>query len=176
LICPSHGVIWRDHPLQIVKKYQEWASDYRENQITVMYETMYNGTRAIAEKMVTGITQADPMVNVKLFNVAINDKNDIITEIFKSKGILMGSPTVNNGLMSSTAGLLEMIKGLRFRNKKAAAFGCYGWHNVSVPALENMLKESGFDMVPGTVSSQWEPGEDVLEAGVEFGSRFAGSF
>ena len=49
MICPSHGVIWRDNPLQIVEKYTAWADDYRENQITIIYDTMWNGTRRLAE-------------------------------------------------------------------------------------------------------------------------------
>ncbi len=109
-ICPSHGIVWRNNPLQIVTKYTEWAANYQENQITVIYDTMYNGTRSIAESIVKGINTADGIVNVKLYNAATNDKNDIITEIFKSKAVLMGSPTVNNGFMSSIAGLLEMVK------------------------------------------------------------------
>jgi flavorubredoxin len=176
LICPSHGIIWRDDPMKIVNKYLDWSSGYQENQITVIYETMYNGTRELAESMVQGINHADPSVNIKLYNAATNDKNDIITEIFKSKGILMGSPTVNNGIMYSTAGLLEMIKGLKFKNKKAAAFGCYGWHNTSTPIIENSLKEAGFEMIAGPSSLAWEPDEELLNASFEFGKAYIESF
>jgi flavorubredoxin len=44
-------VVWRENPLQIVQKYAEWADNYQENQITLIYDTMYNGTRIIAENM-----------------------------------------------------------------------------------------------------------------------------
>lgn len=170
-ICPSHGIIWRNNPLQIVTKYVEWASGYQENQITVIYETMYNGTRSIAESMVKGINHADPTLNVKLYNVATNDKNDIITEVFKSKAIFIGSPTVNNGIMSFTAGLLEMIKGLKFKNKKAASFGCYGWHDVSTKLIESILKESGFEIISDPISSSWEPNDDQLNQSFEYGRK-----
>lgn len=174
-ICPSHGIVWRDDPLQIVKKYREWAAGYQENQITVIYETMYHGTRMLAEQIVKGINFADPLVNIKLYNAATNDKNDIITEIFKSKAILMGCPTVNNGLMSSTAGLLEMIKGLKFRNKKAASFGCYGWHDVSTVTLENALKDSGFEIISAPISANWQPDDKLLNRTFEYGKQFVGS-
>jgi len=74
MICPSHGVIWRDNPLQIVKKYVEWANNYSENQITVAYDTMWNGTRRMAEAIAHGIAAADSDVTVKLFNIARSDK------------------------------------------------------------------------------------------------------
>ena len=72
-ICPSHGIVWRENPMQIVTKYSEWANNYSENQITVIYDTMYNGTRAIAENIVKGINAADSSVVIKLYNSAKNE-------------------------------------------------------------------------------------------------------
>jgi len=174
MICPSHGVIWRDNPLQIVQKYAEWANQYKEDQVTVIYDTMYNGTRAIAENIVRGITLANEKIKVKLFNAARNDNNDIITEIFKSKAILMGSPTVNNGILSSIAGLLEMIEGLKFKNKKAAVFGCYGWHDSSTKIIEKRLSGAGFELIKTPVTSTWQPDQENLEKCVNYGIEFAG--
>ena len=62
MICTSHGVIWKDNPLQIVNKYLEWANDYQENQITIVYDTMWNGTRRMAEAIAEGIREADSSV------------------------------------------------------------------------------------------------------------------
>lgn len=171
-ICTSHGVVWRDNPLQIVTKYAEWAANYQENQITVIYDTMYNGTRSIAESIVKGIISSDKKVNVKLYNAAINDKNDIITEIFKSKAVLIGSPTVNNGIMYSIAGLLELIKGLKFKNKKATSFGCYGWHDTSTKIISETLKESGFEIILDPIKTTWQPDSEVLNKSYEFGKEF----
>jgi len=171
-ICTSHGVVWRENPLQIITKYAEWAANYQENQITVIYDTMYNGTRSIAENIVKGISIADNKVNVKLYNAATNDKNDIITEIFKSKAILIGSPTVNNGIMYSIAGLLELVKGLKFKDKKAASFGCYGWHDVSTKIIENILKESGFKIISEPINTIWKPDDEMLNKSIEFGKQF----
>src|SRR5210317_615880 len=118
IICTSHGIIWRDKPEQIVERYLKWADSYQENQITLIYDTMWNGTRVMAEKIASGISEADKEVKVKLFNLAKTDKNDVITEIFQSKAILMGSPTINRGVLVSVAGILEEIKGLQFKNKR----------------------------------------------------------
>ncbi len=98
MICTSHGIIWRDKPEQIVEKYMTWADSYQENQITLIYDSMWNGTRIMAEKIAEGIKDSDDKVNVKLFNLAKSDKNDVITEVFKSKAILVGSPTINKGI------------------------------------------------------------------------------
>jgi len=170
MICPSHGIIWRDKPLQIVEKYLQWAADYQENQITIIYDTMWNGTRRMAEEIAAGIRSADPAVVVKILNSARTDKNDIITEVFKSKAIIVGSPTVNKGILSSLAGLLEEIKGLGFKNKKAAAFGAYGWGGESVKIINSILAESGFNVLNDGIRALWFPDDDALADCRKFGA------
>ncbi len=171
MICPSHGVIWKDDPARIAEKYLEWAKDYQENQITIIYDTMWNATRRIAEAIAEGIGQAEPEATVKLMNASKEDKNDILTEVFKSKLILVGSPTVNNGYLHSLGGLLEMMKGLKFRNKKASAFGSYGWSGESVKQLTDALKEAGFQIVNDGMRVLWVPDDEKTIECVEFGKK-----
>lgn len=172
MICPAHGILWRDNPLQAVTKYAEWALDYQENQITVIYDTMWNGTRRMAEAIAKGLKEADPEVVVKVFNSGKSDKNDIITEVFKSKAIIVGSPTVNKGVLSSIAGIMEEIKGMAFKNKKAAAFGTYGWSGESPKVITEMLKDGGFAVVDEGLKELWYPGDQAIDNCVSFGSKF----
>jgi flavorubredoxin len=173
MICTSHGIIWRDKPEQIVEKYMTWAENYQENQITIIYDTMWNGTRVMAEKIAEGIRSSDNEINVKLFNLAKTDKNDVITEIFKSKAILVGSPTINRGILVSVAGMLEEIKGLKFKNKKAAAFGCYGWSGESTKIISSELETAGFDRVDDGIKAMWNPDKESTENCIEYGKKFA---
>ena len=176
MICPSHGVIWRKDPLQIANQYLEWANAYAENQITVAYDSMWDGTRRMAEAIAKGIVEADPTVAVKLFNIARSDKNDLITEIFKSKAVLVGSPTINKGILSAVAAILEEMKGLKFMNKKAAAFGCYGWSGEAVKIMTQHLSSAGFTVVDEGLRAMWNPDTKAIEICIEYGKRVAGLF
>jgi len=172
MICTSHGIIWRNKPEQIVEKYLAWADSYQENQITLIYDTMWNGTRQMAEKIADGIKASDSEVNVKLFNLAKSDKNDVITEIFKSKAILVGSPTINKGILVSVAGMLEEIKGLKFKNKKAAAFGSYGWSGESTKVITEALKTAGFEIIDDGIKVLWQPDQEGNANCIEYGKAF----
>ena len=173
LICPSHGVIWRHNPLQIVGKYLDWAGNYKENQITVVYDTMWNGTRKMAEAIAKGIRSADDKVMVKLFSLSRSDKNDVVTEVFKSKALLVGSPTINRGILSAVAGFMEQIKGLKFKDKKAAAFGTYGWSGESVDMISKELESAGFELLDSGIKSTWNPDDNSLKECVDFGKEIA---
>jgi len=172
MICPSHGVIWRDNPLQIVTRYAEWAANYRENQVTILYDSMWDGTRRMAEAIAMGIHESDKDVTIKLFNVARSDKNDIITEVFKSKAVLVGSPTINRGILSAIAGILEEMRGLGFKDKKAAAFGAYGWSGESVAMITERLREGGFQIVNDGLRKFWDPDRQSIAECVAFGADF----
>jgi anaerobic nitric oxide reductase flavorubredoxin len=163
MICPSHGIIWREKPLQIVEKYMEWSKNYSENQVSIVYDTMWEGTQRMAYAIAEGIKEFAPRFNIKLFNSSNTDKNEIITEVFKSKVLLLGSSTINRGILSSVAGVLEMIAGMGFKDKKAAAFGSYGWSGESVGIIEEGLKKAGFEIIHDGVKALWNPDEDALE-------------
>ncbi|MBE6906436.1 MAG: anaerobic nitric oxide reductase flavorubredoxin [Ruminococcaceae bacterium] len=173
MICPSHGVIWKDNPARIIEQYLKWADNYQENRITLVYDTMWNSTRKMAEAIAAGIREIDSSVTVKLMNSAKEDKNDIISEVFRSKAILVGSPTINNGYLFSIGGLMEMMKGLKFKNKSAAAFGSYGWSGEVIKQLTGELENSGFRVVNDGHRALWVPDETELAACVEYGKQFA---
>jgi len=172
LICPSHGVIWRKNPGQIIEKYLQWSDAYAEDQIVIVYDTMWNSTRLMAEAIARGIEAAAPDTTVKLFNAAKEDKNDILTEIFSSKAVLVGSPTINYGYSYAIAGLMEMLKGLRLKGKKAAAFGSYGWSGEAVKLLNALLAEAGLEVVDEGIRALWVPDEEVLKSCEEYGKSF----
>ena len=173
MICPSHGIIWRDNPEQIIEKYLDWSRDYQEDQIAIVYDTMWESTKKMAEAIGKGIVKKDPNTRVKLFNLSITDINDVLTEVFKSKAILLGSPTINRGILSAVAGMLELTASMNFKKKKAAAFGSFGWSGESPKILSDKLAAAGFEIVADPLKASWIPDENALKNCMEFGQVFA---
>lgn len=172
-ICTSHGVVWRKDPSRIINKYMEWAKNYQENQVTILYDSMWENTRKMSDYIVQGIKQAGTGVNIKVYNLAHSDKNDVITDIFRSKGVLVGSSTVNNGILTSVAAILEEMRGLKFKNKKGSAFGSYGWSGESVKMINDQLRGAGFDITDDGVKVMWTPDSAGESECAEFGRKFA---
>ncbi len=106
-------------------------------------------------------------------NVAKTDKNDVITDVFRFKAVLAGSPTVNKGMLNAMAGILEEIEGLRFKNKKAAAFGCYGWSGEAPKLIAERLAKGGFEVVDEGLKTLWEPDAAIIETARAYGRAFA---
>ncbi len=167
IIATSHGVIWRDNPMQIVNKYYEWSQDYQENQITIVYDTMWEGTTKLAHRISEEVAKLSPDTRIKVYNISKSDKNDIMTEVFKSKAIALGSPTVGQSILSSVGGWIDFLAELKFKNKKAAVFGCYGWSGESTKILRERLTGAGFDVVIPEIKCNWNPEEADLDKAKE---------
>lgn len=172
MIAPSHGVIWTKYIQQIIENYQKWSTPYQENQITIVYDTMWQSTRLMGEAIAEGIRRADPSVEVKLYNVAKEDKNDVLTQMFRSKAVLVGSPTINYGYSFAIAGILEMARGLKFKGKKAAAFGSYGWSGDAPKLITKHLQEAGFDVVDDGIKCLWVPDNKAIDECRDYGEQF----
>ncbi len=125
---------------------------------------MWDGTKQLAHALEAHLRDLAPDTVIKVFNIATTDKNEVMTEVFKSKAIAVGSPTVSNDILSSVGGWLYFLKELKFKGKKAAAFGCYGWSGESVKTLQKLLGEAGFEVLEASHRVNWNPkDEDFLQ-------------
>ncbi len=169
MIAPSHGAIWTDHIKDILDCYQKWDSNYQEDQITIIYDTMWQATRRMAEAIADGIREAHPETRVVIMNATKDDKNDIVLETFRSREILVGCPTVNLGMTYAIAGILEMIHGMKFRGKKAAVFSSFGWGGGAEKRIQQRLEEAGFEIAAEPLKVKWAPDSEAEKQCREWG-------
>ncbi|MDO5018601.1 MAG: MBL fold metallo-hydrolase [Lagierella massiliensis] len=168
MIATSHGAIWRDNPMQIVEKYAKWADAYKEDQITIIYDSMWGATKKIAHKIATDISTLSPETTVKVMDVITYDRNDIMTEVFKSKAIAVGSPTVGRSAITTISGWMHFLEELKFKDKVAGVFGSYGWSGEGNKVLRENLEKAGFELIDTEIKVNWMPDESSLEATVDF--------
>jgi len=171
IIAPSHGVIWRKDPLQIVNQYAGWAKNETLPKVIVVYESMWGATEKMARKIVAGVEEEG--LSLKLFEITGSDRTEIVKEMLDAKGFIFGSSTHDNNILPNLAGFLDFIKGFRPRNRVAAAFGSYGWAGGAVKEIEGILKEAGIESVGPGLGVKYMPDKNDLEACFNFGRNFA---
>ena len=172
MIAPSHGVIWRNNPLEIIEKYYEWTNlDYNEGWVAIAYDTMYNSNRLMAEAMGRGFEKAG--IAYKIINVATKDKSDLNVDLMRAKGIILGCCTVNNAVTRPIAALLDEIKALRIKNKYAGSFGSFGWSGEAPKIISEKLKEAGSKVIMEPISVKYKPTYDEYVKCEEYAIEFA---
>ena len=170
MIAPAHGVIWRSKIAQILEKYVAWGTGVNGKSVVIAYDTMWGGTEALARAMVEGAAAAD--VKVQLMRMDRTPCSTVAAELFEAGGLLVGSPTLNSGMMPTIGGMLVYLKGLQPKGKKAAAFGTCGWAGGAQKDMEAMLTAGGFDLQPG-FNCKWRACVDETEAARQFAYEFS---
>lgn len=170
-IAPSHGLIWRKNHEKIISAYLRWAKGEAKKRVLVIYESMWRSTEKMATAIVQGIQDGD--IEAVLYKISATDHSDIIKEVLEAKAILIGSPTVNNGVLPNIAPLLDDLKGLRPKDKIAFAFGSYGWGGGAVKTIEEKFKQAGMTIFEPGLTAKWVPDADELKKCHELGKRIA---
>jgi anaerobic nitric oxide reductase flavorubredoxin len=171
MIAPSHGIIWRKDPLQIVKAYQSWARQETTAKVIVVYETMWNSTQKMA-RLITDELIARGL-EVKLYDVNNADRTDIFKEMLDAKGFLFGSSTHDNDMLPNLAGFLALLKGFKAKSRVAGVFGSYGWAGGAVKEIEELLKTAGIEVAVNSCSAKYVPDEKETADCLRFAADFA---
>jgi flavorubredoxin len=170
-ICPDHGVIWRKDPSKIIKAYVDWSQQAPLNKALVIYDTMWHSTQNMAEAISDAI--AAQGVDVKPIHIRSSHRSDIMTDVLDAKAIVIGSPTLNNGLFPTVSDLLTYMKGLKPKNKIGAAFGSYGWSGEAVKLIQQELTAMNFALIEPGLRVQYVPDKSGNAACIEFGEKIA---
>lgn len=172
IIAPDHGPIWRKNPTAVVSWYQEWAQQKPKKKAVVVYDTMWGSTDILARTI--GDAIAEHGVEVKVMRLRANNRSDVVTEILDAAAVIVGSPTLNNGIFPTVADLLSYLQGLKPKDKLGAVFGSYGWSGEAVSILAEELKGIGIELVADPLKVKFVPDEEALRRCREMGSLIAG--
>lgn len=172
VIAPSHGLIWRENPLEIVTRYLEWAKGERiSDKIVITWDTMWESTTKLARAIAEGVESEGITPLLRL--IPHSDRSDIMADMLEARGIIVGSPTLHNGILPTVAPILSDIEVLKPKGKKAAAFGSYGWGGGAVNKIQEAMERGKMDVIIEPFTAKWVPNEEDLRKAFEFGQEFA---
>jgi flavorubredoxin len=173
MICPDHGIIWRKEPSKIINAYVEWSTQKPKRKAVVIYDTMWHSTEAMAQAIVEALGQEG--VDARSMHLRSCHRSDIMTEVIDAGAVIIGSPTINNGLFPTISDFLTYMKGLKPKNKIGAAFGSYGWSGEAVKLINTEMEEMKFEVIDPGLRIQYVPEDKDLEACYELGKKIAKS-
>lgn len=160
IIASDHGPIWRKNPEKILESYSRWAEQKPTNRAVIVYDTMWKSTETMAQAVNEGLVAEG--IHVSLMPLKSFHRSDIVPEVLLSGALLVGSPTLNNGIFPSVVGFLSYLKGLKPRNLIGAAFGSYGWSGEAVGQMTQALRDMKVEVVNDGVKLQYVPDEEAL--------------
>ena len=171
MIAPSHGVIWRSNPSKIIKAYEDWSSNTSKNKVVIVFDTMWGSTDKMARAIAEGVVSKD--VEAKLLKLRAANRTEAMTEILDAKAVVVGSPTLNNGMFPTIGSFLTYATGLKPKGKLWSFFGSYGWGGGAVRNMMEIAKKAGFQINEQSIEVKYIPKSEDLKTCFKFGQQIA---
>lgn len=171
MLAPDHGVIWRSNPGKIIEAYSRWSAHQGNGKALIIYDTMWESTRKMAKAVAEGLHEEG--IEYKMLDLQVNHRSDVMTDVLESSALILGSSTLNNGMLPRMADFLMYMRGLRPTNKIGASFGSYGWSGEAVKMMNETLKEMNITLCHQGLRVQYVPEHAQLSECVELGRTVA---
>lgn len=172
MICPVHGPIWRSKPEKIIELYDKWSSYQTEEGVVIVYGSMYGNTGTMAEAIARVLAE-EGIKNIKLYDVSKTHMSYIINEIWKYRGIILGSCTYNNSLFPPMRSLINFIEMNNLKNHTLGIFGSFSWSGGAVKALKEFGEKGDYDLIDTVVEAKCSPSGDDLDGCGEIAREMA---
>jgi flavorubredoxin len=167
MLAPDHGVVWRSNPGKIIEAYSRWCVHQGNGKALIIYDTMWESTRMMAKAIAEGLHEEG--IEYKMLDLQVNHRSDVMTDVLESSAVVLGSSTLNNGMLPRMADFLMYMRGLRPTNKIGACFGSYGWSGEAVKMMNETLKEMNIILCHEGLKIQYVPEHAKLGTCVDMG-------
>ncbi len=172
MICPVHGPIWRSKPEKIIGLYDKWSRYDTDEGVVIVYGSMYGNTAKMAEAMARFLAEQG-IKDIKVYDVSKTHISHIINEIWKYKGLILGSCTYNNGLFPPMRNLVNVIQMNNMKNHILGVFGSYSWSGGAVKALKEFGETCQYDYIEDVVEFKCSPSEEDFEKCADIATQMA---
>ena len=146
MIAPSHGYILDENIDKYISIYDEKSKETKKGKkATIVYTTMRNSTKGIAEKFKEEFEAEE--IEVAIFNADKSDEKEILESIEKSDAILFGTSTKYGDLIGSIENILKKLPEMNLEGKVAGAFGSFGWSGEPIEIIQDYLNETNANVL-----------------------------
>lgn len=151
-ICSTHGPVWQEHVAKAVGIYDRLSRYEAEDGVVILYGSMYGHTEQMAEVVAAALAD-NGVKRIVMHNVSKTPASYILADVFRYKGIIVGSPTYSNQLFPEVEAVLSKIELREVKNRLFGYFGSFSWAGAAVKRLAAFGEKMKWETV-GTPAEQ----------------------
>jgi len=173
IICSTHGPVWQKELSKVVCLYDKWSRyEAEEEGVVIAYGSMYGHTQQLTEAIAEGIV-ANGIKNVVIHNVSKTDTSYILSDIFKYKALIIGSPTYMMDVYPLIENLLAAIEHRGIKNRLYSCFGSFTWAGTAVQKLTSFAQTMNWELIGKPVENKQAVCAEKYQAAFELGQAMA---
>ena len=162
IICPSHGPVWRSNPAKAVELYDKWSRHISEEGVVIAFASMYGNTEKMADYLARLIAERG-IKNIRIFDVSKTHASYIISEIWKYRGVVLGSSAYNAGMHPMMEHLCHELTVVGPKDKNYALFGSYSWNGGGLKSLLAFSEKVSWNKIAEPVELIGAPDEVKMD-------------
>lgn len=171
-ICSTHGPVWHEHVEKAISIYDRLSRYEGEEGVTVIYGSMYGNTEQMAETIAFALSE-NGIKNIVLHNVSKSHDSEILRDVFKYKGLIIGSPTYSNQVFPEIESIMAKIELREVKNRIYSYFGSFSWSGAAVKKLAAFGEKMNWETTGIPVEQKHALAEANYEACLELGRAVA---
>lgn len=173
-ICSTHGPIWTmpEQIQKVISIYDKLSKYEGDEGVVIVYGSMYGNTEQMAETIAHELAQQG-IKEIIMHNASKRAHSYIIRDIFKYKGLIIGSPTYNNRLFPEVSAILEKIEERDMKNRYLSYFGSFTWAGAAVKRIANFAESTNFEIVGEPVEMKQSMNLSTYEGCIKLGKTMA---
>lgn len=173
-ICSTHGPVWtqKEHIEKVVSIYDKLSRYEGEEGVVIVYGSMYGNTEQMAETIAYELSQQG-IKEVILHNASKREHSYIIRDIFKYKGLIIGSPTYNSKLFPEIEAIVSHIENRDMRHRCFGYFGSFTWAGAAVRNLKDFAEKSKFEIIGEPVEMKQAMNMNIYDECIKLGKAMA---
>ena len=149
-ICSTHGPVWTDNISKVIGIYDKLSRYAADEGVVIAYGSMYGHTEQMAEAIAAELS-AQGIKNIVMHNVSKSNPSYIIADIFKYRGLIIGSPTYSNQIYPDIESLLSKILIREVKGRYLGYFGSFTWAGAAVKRMAEFAEKSKFEIIADPV-------------------------
>ena len=150
IICSTHGPIWKEEIQKVISIYNKLSLYEGEEGVVIAYGSMYGNTEKMAEVIARELA-TQGIKNIVMHNVSKSDMSYILRDIFKYKGLIIGSPTYTNELFPNIESLVSKLESRDMKNRVFGYFGSFSWAGAAEKRLSSFAERMKWDVTGNPV-------------------------
>lgn len=174
MICSTHGPVWTKNGSinEVISLYDKLSKYEANSGLVIVYGSMYGNTAELADAIAASASQ-NGVKDIVIHNVSKSHESDIIRDVFKYKGLIIGSPTYNNNLYPAVENILSSLQGRNLKNRFFGYFGGFSWSDATERLLKSFAEEMKFEIVADPVVIKQGMIDDAYEKAINLGIMMA---
>ena len=172
-VAPSHGIVWRKNPMEIIEHYSRLASYMqgpREKEVAVVWSSMYGNTEALLRHVVDGIRSEG--VEAHILQVPQTHASFVLEKVWRSEGLVIGMPTYEYKMFPPMYHILDILERSHVQGRKTLRFGSYGWSGGAQKPFDVFADAMKLDC-QGTIEYQGCPSEEDKQRAYDLAKAMA---